>query len=167
MAYRNKAFVSFDGDNDIHYYRLMCAWKQNDDTPFNFNDAHELTQARDSSMEESIKRSLQLRLANSKVFVLLIGEQTRYLRKFVLWEMEQALGLELPIIGVNLNGLRSRDESRCPAAIRDKLVLYVSFNVKVLQHALENWPQTNASLRRESKTGPYYYADSVYKQLGL
>ena len=45
MAYRNKVFVSFDGDADIHYYRLMCAWKQNDRTPFNFYDAHDLTRS--------------------------------------------------------------------------------------------------------------------------
>jgi hypothetical protein len=63
MPYRNKVFVSFDGDTDIHYYRLMRAWKQNDHTPFNFYDAHDLTQARDTSIEESIKRSLSKRLA--------------------------------------------------------------------------------------------------------
>ena len=28
MAYRNKTYVCFDGDKDMHYYRLMCAWKQ-------------------------------------------------------------------------------------------------------------------------------------------
>lgn len=33
MAYRNKAYVCFDGDADIHYYRLMQAWHQNDATP--------------------------------------------------------------------------------------------------------------------------------------
>ncbi|OFW58229.1 MAG: molecular chaperone Tir [Actinobacteria bacterium RBG_16_64_13] len=167
MAYRNKVFVSFDGDNDIHYYRLMCAWKQNDRTPFNFHDAHDITQARDTSREESIKRSLLLRLNNSKVFVLLIGEETRYLRKFVLWEMEQALRLELPIIGVNLNGLRARDDERCPPTIRDALALYVSFNAKILQHALEQWPVAHAALKAEGKAGPYYFGEPVYRQLGL
>ena len=34
MAYRNKTYVCFDGDNDIRYYRLMQAWKQNDNTNF-------------------------------------------------------------------------------------------------------------------------------------
>jgi hypothetical protein len=32
MAYRNKTYVAFDGDSDIRYYRLMKAWKQNDNT---------------------------------------------------------------------------------------------------------------------------------------
>ena len=102
MAYKNKVYISFDGDNDIHYYRLMKAWKQNDNSNFNFYDAHDLNTARDSSEEESIKRQLRVRFQNSKTFVI-IGESTRYLYKFVRWEMEQALALDLPIIGVNLN----------------------------------------------------------------
>ena len=104
MPYRNKTFVSFDGDNDMPYYRLMCAWKQNDNIPFNFYNAHDLNYARDSSHEESIKVQLRIRMQNSKEFILLIGEKTRYLYKFVRWEIEQALARELPIIAVNLNG---------------------------------------------------------------
>ena len=80
MAYRNKVFISFDGDTDMYYYyyyRLMRAWKQSDHTNFNFYDAHDLTQARDTSTEDSIKRSLSERLANAKVVVSLIGENTR------------------------------------------------------------------------------------------
>ena len=52
MAYRNKVFVSFDGDKDIHYYRLMRAWKQNDNTSFDFLDAHDINTALDTSTEE-------------------------------------------------------------------------------------------------------------------
>ena len=104
MAYRNKTYVCFDGDSDIHYYRLMQAWHQSDHTQFNLYNAHDLNRARDSSLETSIKRQLRERLHNTNVFVVLIGEKTRYLYKFVRWEMEQALSLDLPIIGVNLNG---------------------------------------------------------------
>ena len=73
MAYRNKTYVAFDGDNDMRYYNLMKAWKQSDSTYFNFYDAHDLNTARDSSMTESIKRQLAIRMANSKIFVLLLG----------------------------------------------------------------------------------------------
>lgn len=167
MAYRNKVFVSFDGDNDIHYYRLMTAWKQNDNTPFNFYDAHDINTARDSSTENTIKIRLRERLVNSKVFVSLIGEQTRYLRKFVRWELEQAVSLGLPIIGVNLNGVRSLDSNRCPPVLRDELVVYISFNANILQHALEYWPDEFDRLKKEHKTGSRYYSDDVYKRLGL
>ena len=70
MAYRNKVFVSFDGDSDIHYYRLMKAWKQRDGSDFPFYDAHDNT-ALDTSLETTIKSRLSERLKNSKVVVSL------------------------------------------------------------------------------------------------
>jgi len=167
MPYRNKVFVSFDGDTDMHYYRLMRAWKQSDQTDFNFYDAHDLTQARDTSTEESIKRSLSERLANAKVVVSLIGEKTRYLYKFLRWELEQAIRRDLPIIGVNLNGHRSQDSERCPPVIRDHLVVYVSFNAAIIQDALENWPDEYSRLRSQGTIGPRYYNDDVYRRLHL
>src|SRR5665213_1933431 len=124
MAYRNKTYIAFDGDEDIHYYRLMTAWKAHDGFSLNFQDAHDLNTARDSSQEESIKRQLRERFANSRLFVVLIGEKTRFLTKFVKWEMEAAIKLDLPIIGVNLNGSRSCD-ARCPATIKSELAVYI------------------------------------------
>ena len=56
MAYRNKTYIAFDGDNDINYFNIMKAWKYNDDIDFDFYDAHELTQAHDWAKTESIKR---------------------------------------------------------------------------------------------------------------
>ena len=167
MAYKNKVYISFDGDNDIHYYRLMKAWKQNDNSNFNFYDAHDLNTARDSSQEESIKRQLRVRFQHTKTFVILIGKSTRYLYKFVRWEMEQALALDLPIIGVNLNGLRYQDSERCPPIIRDKLAIHISYNPAILQYALENWPMTHSTLKLQKKSGPYYYKQSHYKTLSL
>lgn len=93
MAYRNKTFVSFDGDNDIHYYRLMCAWKRNDNIPFNFFDAHDLNTARDSSLEASIKRQLRTRLLNAKIE--LIGE---IVRSFIAACREDRLADNLTIV---------------------------------------------------------------------
>ena len=81
MPYRNRVYVAFDGDRDIHYYRLMKAWKQKNYTDFNFHDAHDLKQSKDSSMKRTIIRSLQGRINISKMFVLFVGERTKYLRK--------------------------------------------------------------------------------------
>lgn len=168
MAYRNKTFVSFDGDNDMHYYRLMAAWHQNDNTPFSFYNAHDLMQARDSSTEETIKASLMERLRNSKVFVLLIGENTRFLYKFVRWEIEQAIRREMPIVAVNLNGRRSMDSERCPPVLQNALAMYVSFNPRIMQHALEHWPDFDAQKRRKFETsGAHYYNNDVYARYGL
>jgi hypothetical protein len=167
MAYRNKTFVSFDGDTDMHYFRLMHAWHQNDRSPFEFYDAHDLNTARDSSQEQSIKRQLRERLLNSRVFVLLVGERTRYLLRFVRWEIEQALALRLPIIAVNLNGLRQQDPVRCPPILSNQLALHISYNPAILQYALEHWPSHYESLSRAGRSGPFYFEPPVYQSLGL
>lgn len=167
MAYRNKTYVCFDGDTDMHYYRLMCAWKQHEGINFNFYNAHDLNSARDSSQEESIKRQLRERLKNSAVLIVLVGENTKNLYKFVRWEMEQALSLDLPIIAVNLNNKRQRDLDRCPPIIRDELAIHVSFNAAIMQHALENWPTRHAEVRKQGKKDSYHYTEETYKKLGL
>ena len=167
MAYKNKIYVAFDADNDIRYYRLMQAWKQSDYTTFNFYDAHDLNNLREGSLEVTIKNKLKKRLNNTKVFVLLIGEQTRFHYKFVKWEIEKALELDLPIICVNLNGLRSLDNERCPAILRDKLALHISFNAKIIEKALENWESFYYKSKKEGKTGDFYYEESYYKTLGI
>jgi hypothetical protein len=167
MPYRNKTFVSFDGSNDMIYYRLMTAWKQNDGMDFSFYNAHDINTARDSSMEESIKAQLAERMRNSKDFILLVGERTRYLTKFVAWEIEQAIRRALPIIVVNLNGRRSMDNERCPSGAQLALAVHISFNAAIMQHALDHWPNTFEEVRRQGRTGPYFYTDETYRKLGL
>ena len=166
MGYKNKVYVSMDADNDLKYYYLMKAWRQNDNTEFNFYDAHDINNILDKS-EASIKAGLQERFRNTKIFVLLVGEHTRYLYKYVRWEIEEAIKRKLPCIVVNLDGKRSMNSEKCPPIIRDELAVHVSFNSKILQYALENWPDSDEEYRKEGKTGAYYYKDEVYKQLGL
>ena len=167
MTYRNKTYVCFDADNDIHYYRLMLAWKQNDNTEFQFYNAHDLNRLLPTSNEETIKRKLRERLLTTKVFIVLIGESTQYLYKFVRWEMEQALGLDLPIIAVNLNGKRGQDKDRCPPIIRDKLVIHVSFNARIVQYVLERWATRYYELKQQGTCEPRYYPAKAYEELGL
>ena len=168
MAYRNKTFVSFDGDHDIHYYWLMRAWKRSDNISFNFFDAHDINTALDSSQEATIKRRLRERLANAKMVVSLIGDHTRYLYKFVRWELEQSLTLDLPIVAVNLNGTRSLDRDRCPPIIRNELVVHVSYESRILQYALDNWPSRYRELKRQGvKKEARFYPASVYTRLGI
>ena len=167
MAYRNKTFVSFDADNDIHYYRLMRAWTTNDHIQFNFHDAHDLNNLRVGSTELTIKRKLKDRLVNTKVFISLVGEQTRYLYRFVRWEAETALQLGIPIIAVNLNGYRHLDKERCLPILRERLVLHVAFAAAIVQKAIDEWPEGSKASAREGQTGPFYYDAQVYRSLGL
>jgi hypothetical protein len=150
----------------MHYYRLMTAWKANDNSLFNFHNAHDLNTARDDSEEESIKRQLRERFANSKLLVVLIGKNTKSLRKFVKWEMEVALRLDLPIVGVNLDGARAITDL-CPPTIRDQLAVYIPFQPKIMQSAMDSWPDSHAQYRGQGKSGPFHYTDSVYSGLGL
>ena len=167
MAYRNKTYVAFDADNDIHYYRLMQAWKQNDNTDFNFHDAHDLNNIWGKSSEETIKRRLRERMNNSKIFVLLVGEQTKYLYKYVRWEVEEAQKRDLPVVAVNLNGQRKVDMKRLPPIVRDDLSISVAFGARILQYALENWPGSHYAKRKQGELGQFSYRDSVYEDLGL
>lgn len=167
MAYRNKTYVAFDGDSDIHYYRLMQAWKQNDNTPFNFHDAHSLNFSNDSSLRGSILAQLRVRFENTRRFVILIGNNTKFLRKFVPWEIEQALSRNLPIICVNLNGLRQIDYELCPKSLQSVLAVHIPFQQKILQYALEHWGDSHKQYSTQSKSGPYSYKPDIYLKVGL
>lgn len=167
MAYRNKFYACFDGDNDIIYYRLLTAWNENDNIEFSFNDAHALSQARDSSSEETIKRSLKERLKNSKALVVLVGKNTKNLYKFVRWEIEQAIGMDLPIIVVNLNKKRYMDEELCSPILKNALAVHISFEQKIIGFAMTDWLISLQAHKRNAHNGPVYYFDSVYKNLGL
>lgn len=166
MAYRNAVYVSMDADNDIQNYFLMKAWKQSDNSTFSFVDAHDINIIRDAS-EVSIKTGLQERFRNTKVFILLVGESTKHLYKYVRWEIEQAIKRDLPCIVVNLNGARARDDNKCPAIIHDELAIHISFNAKILEHALSHWPAMHMKFRNEGTSGAYHYNQSIYTNLGL
>jgi len=167
MPYKNKTYVAFDADNDIRYYRLMMAWKQSDYSSFNFYDAHDLNNLRNWSNEQTIKNKLRERLQNTKVFVLLIGEQTRFHYKFVKWEIEQALKMNLPIVCVNLNGLRSLDSNNCPPILRSEIAIHISYNSKIIEFALDSWSHWHYQHQKEGKSGDFYYNNQVYSNLGL
>ncbi len=169
MSYRNRTYVAFDGDEDMWAYRFMRGWKNSEHIDFDFHDAHDLNSARDTSTEESIKARLRERMANSKQMILLVGENTKYLRKFVPWEIQLARKKDIPIIVVNLNNERGYDEDLCPSAIKDwTYTMSIPFKMKIIKYALDNFP----SRYHANKNDPvydhtYHYKDSVYESLGL
>lgn len=165
MARRTRTYVAFDADSDIHYYRLMQAWKANDGIEFDFNNAHELTTIRETSGEEVIKASLRERMKNSKILVVLVGDNTKYLRKYVPWEIEIAMKADLPIIVVNLNGKKTSDSSLCPKLIQDELAIHIPFGIKIMQYALDHWPGRHSQLRSQGESGAYSYSADFYEKL--
>lgn len=170
MSYKNKTYVAFDGDNDMWAYRYMRGWKVSDRIDFDFHDAHDLNSARDTSTEESIKAQLRIRIANSKQMLLLVGENTKYLRKFVPWEIELARKKDIPIIVVNLNDKRAFDDNNCPSTIKDSVyTISIPFKMKIIKYALDNFPDRYHEKKNESdyQDHKYHYRDSVYTELGL
>jgi hypothetical protein len=167
MSYRNKTYVIFDGELDQWAYRYMKGWRVSEHIDFDFYNAHDLHSLTPlASSPEYIRRQLRQGFSGSKQAIVLIGENTRHKHRFVRWEMEVALTLDLPIIAVNLNGQRECDEDLCPPIIRDEYVVHVPFKAKIIQYALDNFPIE--SIRREPEDrGPRYYSDAIYRKLGL
>ena len=114
-----------------------------------------------------MKKHLRGRLAKSAAAVVLIGEKTQNLHKFVRWEQEEALDLDLPIIAANLNGCRYQDD-RCPPVIRDRCVIHVTFQMKIIKFALDEYVPAYQRFDAATKAGgARHYSDAVYNSLGL
>lgn len=160
-------YVIFDGDKDRYSYAFMKGWKANDRVEFDFRDAHDIGPMTGRAEDEAyVKAELRKRMKASSQVVVLLGESTKYLRKFVGWEIDLALELGLPIVVVNLNEKRQMDSDRCPVPLRTGYVLHVAFKRAIIKYALENFPAEFAA-RDRSLTGPRYYGDDVYRRVGL
>ncbi|ASI92462.1 TIR domain-containing protein [Vibrio mediterranei] len=142
MSYKNKTYVIFDADTDIGKYRLMTAWKANKKIDFNFHNAHELNNLRGNSSEETIKKKLRERLKNTKQAIVIVGENTKELYKFVRWEIEVALSLEIPIIAVNLCNSDGSTDKTPPILKKNAYFVSVPFEVKKIKYALDKFPSS-------------------------
>lgn len=156
MSYRNKTYIIFDADNDMHYYRMMQAWKQNTNTEFNFYNAHDLNVIWKHSNEHTIKRRLRERMNNAKQVIVLVGDNTKNLYKYVRWEIEVALSLGLPIIAVNLD--KSNTENpKTPAILKNRAYFVsVPFSLKKIKHALDYFP-AEFNNNKQSAPDPRHY----------
>lgn len=162
-------YVIFDGDKDKWAYAFMKGWKVNDRIEFDFQDAHDLDNMTGlASSEAYVKQNLKARLDKSRSVIVLVGDSTKNLFKYVRWEIELAISLGLPIIVVNLNGERNADDNLCPAILRNKCAVHVSYHRAIIKHALDNWPQEYKGLPIEKKSvGARTYGKPVYNSLGL
>jgi hypothetical protein len=168
MSYRDATYVIFDGDEDGWAYRYMRGWRANERVEFDFRDAHDVQQLTPRAQDETyIKSVLRTRMNSTSQVLVLIGEKTKNLYRYVRWELELALEKCLPIVSANLNDSRYQDE-RCPAIIRDKCVLHVPFKMKAIKHALDSWPTRYRGLSAAELTkGWRYYSNDVYAKLGI
>ena len=169
MSYRNKTYVAFASEN-ISSYRLMEAWRENKNIDFNFFDAHDLYTSRDTSQPETIKRNLRERLKNAKQIVLLGSADAKKKgsdgTSFLAHEVKVMMEFNLPVVVVNLDGDRKIDRNFIPDPLlaADYYTVSVSFQPKIIKHALDNYAPNFAA---SDATGPHYYKGDVYTRLGL
>ncbi len=151
-----RTFVGFSS-TDIHYYRLMLAWKEHEHIEFNFTNCQLSTEI-NSENEAYIKRKCRERIDMAGTFAVLIGKDTRIKHKYVRWEIEVAIEKGCRIIGINIDGARAIMDSTCPPIIRNIGAVFVPFSPKIVAHALANW-------QRATKDD-WHYNSSVYQSLG-
>ena len=142
MTYRTKTYIAGDWDNDKEIVDKLYEWKKSNYWTLDFVDAHELTQAKDSSLNCSIKKSLKERLDASKTFVLIVGEHTNSLtkggcllwssynswtshcarnysvdhRSYVRYECDKAVEADLNIIVIY--NAKTVNKNKCPESVR-------------------------------------------------
>lgn len=169
MSYKDPTYVVFDGDEDKWAYGFMKGWKTNERVDFDFQDAHDLDNMTSRAQGEAyVKARLKERMLKSSAVLVLVGEKTKNLYRFVRWELELALELDLPIIAVNLNNMRTVDENLCPPIIRNQCVVHTSFKMKIIKHALDHWPREYRDLNGSARAqGARSYSASTYQNLGL
>lgn len=168
MSHKNKTYIIFDGDNDKWAYAHMKGWKALEHIDFDFENAHDEYLLTNSASDEAyIKGKLRKRFANASQVIVLIGESTKNLYKYVRWELEVAQTIDLPIIAVNLNGDRAQNNMTCPPIIRDKYTVHIPFKMRIIKYALDNFPASYQNRTSNTSEGGRIYKDSVYKDLGL
>ena len=144
MYYRTKTYIAGDWTGDSDAIRQMYKWKEGNFWSLSFVDVHEFKQARDGSLNCTIKRSLRERMNMAKTFVLIVGDKTDSVTaggcqfcgsynswnntcskgksidysSYVKYECEQAVKADIKIV-VLYNSTKV-DRSKCPVLIRNK-----------------------------------------------
>lgn len=159
-----KTYVIFDGDSDMWAYGYMKGWNALPNMNFALDDAHEVYRLNPNASEATVKAELKKRFALSDKVIVLVGEHTKNLYKYVRWEIEIAQALNLPIIVVNLNDEKEYDGNRCPPILGGHYAVHVSFEMKIVKHALDKFPSEYYS-RGQNDDGNRHYPTSVYSSL--
>jgi len=128
MVYRTRTYIAGEWDGDKDAIDQLHLWNKSKHWGLSFTDAHDLTQARDSSLNCSIKSSLATRFNSSKKFVLIIGKNTKtarsgrcqYCASYRSWTSSCSKGRSVDH--------RSYIEYECEKAIKDNLEIIVLYN---------------------------------------
>lgn len=132
MTYRTRTYIAAEWSGDKNAVDKLQEWNDNKYLNLSFTDAHDLTQARDASLNCSIKSSLATRLNSSKTFILIVGGSTKSVRSgscqycpsYNSWTGACGRGY--------LIDFRSYIEFECEKAIRDEIKIVVLYNSSII-----------------------------------
>ena len=79
--YRTKTYVAGDWTGDSEAIEQLYKWNEGNKWGFHFVDVHDEYNCYDSSKPCTIKDSLSERMSRSKIFVLIVGNDTKTTRK--------------------------------------------------------------------------------------
>jgi hypothetical protein len=128
MTYRTKTYIAADWTGDKDAVDQLHKWNDNNYWSLSFHDAHDLTQARDGSLNCSIKTSLGTRLDASKTFVLIVGENTKTVRSGSCQYCNSYNSYTRSCARGRSVDYRSYIEYECDKAVRDGLKIVVLYN---------------------------------------
>ena len=135
MVYRTKTYLAAEWDGDKDAIDQLHKWKKSKFWSLTFTDAHDLTQARDGSLNCSIKSSLATRLDSSKTFVLIVGSNTKTARNGSCQYCD-SYNSHTKHCARNMSvDYRSYIEYECEKAIRDNLKIVVFYNAASVNKA--------------------------------
>jgi hypothetical protein len=162
-------YVIFDGDNDGWAYQYIRGWAANKRLGFQFKDSHDLdTMGKSAQNEQYVKKHLRARMQGSEIALVLVGEKTKNLYRYVRWEIETAIEMGIPIVVVNMNKSRGIDEERMPPILRGVCALHIAYRYRAIKYAIQQWPQILDSLTaQERSAGPRKLTAGTYSALGL
>lgn len=142
-TYRTRTYIAGDWDTDKDAVDKLHQWNNSNYWSLSFTDAHDLTQANDTSLNCSIKSSLKKRMDASKRFVLIVGNNTNTVtagscswcgsynrhtyacakgysvdfRSFIKYECDKAVEAGIRIIVLYKSA--TVQKTKCPEAVRN------------------------------------------------
>jgi MTH538 TIR-like domain (DUF1863) len=164
MTYRNGTYVAFHAAgtadptlSDIKYYNTMKMWSANKNIDFTLINSHEKTSAvRDTSVKETLRRSLVTRLNNSKNMVLVLTASTKNDADWVPFEIAHAVdACQIPIIATypDFDAILAPAElaNYWPSALATRIsngtarVIHIPFKLPAIVDAIEQFSVFNTA----------------------
>lgn len=125
---RPYTYIAADWDGDSSAVQLIQQWNHDCQKSILFKDAHDLVQARDSSLNCSIKTSLASRLDESYKFILIVGNNTKTVRSGSCQYCGSLNSYGHYCARGRSVDYRSYIDFECEKAVRDGLQIVVLYN---------------------------------------